>query len=413
MSNAVRVTQARRDWGSDDTGLNVMHVDMDAFYASVEIAQRPELRGQPVIVAGGERSVVLAASYEARELGVRSAMPTQRARLLAPHAVWVAPRHHEYARISRSVMDYLDTITPWVEQVSIDEAYLDVSGIRGPQGTLSARAQELRAQVKAHHGVTCSVGVAANKFLAKLCSTQAKPDGLLVLPRGQEQEFLNLLPIGALMGIGDKSERRLKQHGLHTIRDVAVLEPSYVVALLGATLGNRLIHLARGIDDRPVTPTRVEKSVGAEHTFAQDEGSREVLRATVRSLADTVTSRLRSRGLLARTISVKIRDVNFHTITRHVTLHSPSQSLHVVFSQAWTLVDRQLLPGQRARLLGVRAEQLVPEEGQPLTLTLEESLTDHHDTTRKTEETIDAIRAKFGSRAISLGVQSGLQLPKS
>lgn len=157
----------------------------------------------------------------------------------------------------------------------------------------------------------------------------------------------------------------------------------------------------------------MEKSVGAEHTFAQDEGSREVLRATVRSLADTVTSRLRSRGLLARTISVKIRDVNFHTITRHVTLHSPSQSLHVVFSQAWTLVDRQLLPGQRARLLGVRAEQLVPEEGQPLTLTLEESLTDHHDTTRKTEETIDAIRAKFGSRAISLGVQSGLQLPKS
>src|SRR5690606_18796215 len=221
MSRARAAVDVRRDWGDDEEGASILHVDMDAFFASVELARRPHLRGRPVVVGGKERSVVLAATYEARAFGVHSAMPMARAMAMCPQAVIIPPDHRAYREVSTSVMEILGHVTPLVEQISVDEAFLDVSGARRRLGPPSAIGQMIREQVRREHGITCSVGVAANKFVAKLASTYAKPTGLLLVPRAATVPFLRTLPVEALWGVGAQTQAALARWGLRTVAELA------------------------------------------------------------------------------------------------------------------------------------------------------------------------------------------------
>lgn len=413
MSNAPRELSAQRDWGTDEQGLSVMHVDMDAFYASVEIADQPELHGRPVVVAGGERSVVLAASYEARKLGVRSAMPTVRARILAPHAVFVPPRHERYSQVSRAVMAMLHDASPVVEQVSIDEAFVDVSGVPGGPGARSVLAKKIRAQVEHDHAVTCSIGIARNKFVAKLASTQAKPNGLLVIPDQRTIDFLHVLPVGALWGVGEKTESRLRDWGITRVEEVARMDVAHLARIVGNAAATQLHRLAHGVDDRTVTPGREEKSVGAEHTFTCDVSDPQALKDHMRSLADRVASRLRSLGVVGYVVSIKVRDADFRTTTRSRTLDSPTDSTAVLFHEAWALMGRNLTPGQRVRLVGIRVERITQRRDVAFQETFDDVLDGSADVNRRSDGAVDEIRRRFGVNAISIGVQSGLQLPKT
>ena len=268
MSRAPRAQGARRSWGTDDSATPVLHVDMDAFFASVELLEHPELRGRPLIVGGQDgRGVVSAASYEARAYGVNSAMPMARAHRLCPQAVVLPVRHGHYGAVSARVMEVLAEVTPLLEQVSIDEAFLDVSGARRRMGTPVQVATWIRSQIRQRVGVPASVGVAATKFVAKLASSHAKPDGLLLVPADATQDFLDVLPVGALWGVGDKSARALQRWGIRDVRALAATDVRRLEKILGPAAGRHLHDLAHGIDPRPVSPGREEKSVGTESTF--------------------------------------------------------------------------------------------------------------------------------------------------
>src|SRR5882757_2625154 len=244
----------------DDTGCHILHADMDAFYASVEIRDRPELAGRPVIVGGTSgRGVVLSASYQARAFGVRSAMPVGRAQRMCPRAVFVAPRHRRYAEVSREVMAVFGTVTPDVEPLALDEAFLDVSGALRRLGPPAVIARHIRAQVAAQQGITCSVGVAPTKFVAKIASARCKPDGLLVVPRAGTLDFLHALPVSALWGVGERTGEHLHRVGLRTIGDVARVSPDRLRRLVGNAAAEHLAALARGHDPRAVVPREPDK----------------------------------------------------------------------------------------------------------------------------------------------------------
>jgi len=262
----------------DDAGCGVLHVDMDAFYASVELIGRPELRGRPVIVSGGgTRGVVLSATYEARRFGVHSAMPMGRARRLCPQGVVIEPDHHRYAEVSRGVMEIFRSITPLVEPLSLDEAFLDVTGAVRRLGSPAAIGELIRDRVADEQQITCSVGVAVTKFVAKLASGRAKPDGLLVVPRDQTVAFLHALPVGALWGVGERTEESLGRLGLVTVADLAHTPVDTLRRALGDAVGSQLHELAWGRDPRPVVPEQAEKSIGAEETFQRDVDDPEVV----------------------------------------------------------------------------------------------------------------------------------------
>jgi DNA polymerase-4 len=382
---------------ADDEGCNILHVDMDAFYASVELRDRPDLRGEPVVVAGlGARGVVLSATYEARAFGVRSAMPTGRARRLCPQAVFISPRHDRYSVVSREVMAVFRAVTPEVEPLSLDEAFLDVSGARRRLGTPRAIAELIRAEVRERQSITCSVGVAPVKFVAKIASARCKPDGLLVVPRGGVLDFLHPLPVSALWGVGEKAEEVLARLGLRTVGDIAQVPEATMRRELGAA-GAHLHALAWGRDDRPVTPVREEKSVGAEETFPTDVDDPEVIRKELLRLSGRTARALRSAGCVARTVTVKLRLATFKTITRSRTLPEPTDVAREIYTAASALYDSSGLgPKARLRLVGVRATGLRPASSSARQLALGERATGW----REAEQAVDRISRKFGTDAV-------------
>jgi DNA polymerase-4 len=378
---------------ADDTGCMVLHVDMDAFYASVEIHRRPELRGRPVIVGGGgPRGVVSSASYEARAFGVRSAMPGARAQRLCPQGIFLPPDFTAYTAASRSVMKIFHDVTPLVEPLSLDEAFLDVAGAIKLLGRPAGIAALIRRRVHAELGLTCSVGVASTKFVAKLGSTRAKPDGVIVVPAERALEFLHPLPVAALWGVGERSAEVLQRLGLRTVRDLAEAPVGLLRSALGEAAATHLHELAWARDPRKVVPEQVEKSIGAETTFDVDVDDPLVIRRTLLALATKAAGRLRRAGQVGRTVSVKIRLADFRTFSRSRTVPVATDVSREIFEIAWSLYE-VFRPDERIRLLGVRIEGLVTSDGTPRQLTLGER--DHG--WREAERAADAAEARFGA----------------
>jgi DNA polymerase-4 len=346
-------------------GCTVLHIDMDAFFASVEVRRRPELAGTPVIVGGaGNRGVVTSATYEARRYGVHAAMPTARALRLCPTATVLPGDMALYAEVSRSVMALFRSITPLVEPLSMDEAFLDVTGARRRLGDAAEIGEYLRARVFDEQGITCSVGAAGTKFVAKLASTRAKPDGMLVVRPPEVMGFLHPLPVGALWGVGPKTEETLLRLGLRTVGDIAHVPARTLQRALGAAAGSHLHELSWGRDPRRVVPDEPERSTGAEETFSTDI-DRELLH-----LAERTAGRLRATGTLARTVSIKVRFADFATITRSRTLGVPTDVGQELYDTARALYDALGLDRARIRLVGVRAERLIDAGTAPQQLEL-------------------------------------------
>lgn len=372
----------------------ILHVDLDAFFAAVEQRDRPELRGRPVVVGGGgrdDRGVVSAASYEARRYGIHSAMPLRTAASLCADAVFVPVDGRKYSVVSRQVMEILRRYTPAVEQVSIDEAFLDVAGSEALHGSAAQVARSIRGTVRRELDLTVSVGVASTKLVAKIASDLEKPDGLVVVTPGTEAAFLAPLPISRLWGVGAKTAAVLAELGVRTIGDLADL-PDDLLARRFGRQGPVLARRARGIDPSPVSAAEPARSVSHEHTFAVDTADHEVLERTLLALSEGVASRLRAGGVKARTIAVKVRDSSFTTITRQRTLQEPTDQTEVVFRSAVDLA-RPHLRGSRIRLLGVGASHL--DDGEQMALF---DVTDER--RRRATEAADEIRRRFGAKAI-------------
>jgi nucleotidyltransferase/DNA polymerase involved in DNA repair len=377
------------------TPRTVLHVDMDAFYAAVEQRDRPELRGQPVIVGadprgGRGRGVVATASYEARRFGVGSAMPISEAWRRCPQGVYVRPDMEKYGAVSAEVMDVLRTFTDCVEPISIDEAFLDVTGSRRVFGTGEQIARALKEALRARTQLTASVGVAGSKLVAKIASDLRKPDGLVVVEPGTEPAFLAPLPIRRLWGVGPKTEEDLARLGVHTIGDLARLDPERLERRLGSH-GHDLLALARGDDTREVARSpEGPKSVGQEHTFDEDTADRQKLRRTLLELCDSVARRLRHHGLRARTVTLKYRDETFHTITRARTMAGPTDSGETLFETVWVLFGAAH-GSRRVRLVGVSASGL--DQGSQLGL--------FAPAPRGMDRALDAVNDRFGDGAVT------------
>ena len=382
----------------DDSGCTILHVDMDAFYASVELRERPDLAGKPVIVAhAAGRSVVLSATYEARAFGVRSAMPIGQARALCPRAVIIPPRHAVYGAVSRQVMAIFQAVTPEIEPLSLDEAFLDVSGALRRLGRPAVIGHRIRAQVAAEQGITCSVGIAANKFVAKLASVHCKPDGLLVIPAGAILEFLHPLPVAALWGVGERAGEVLARLGLRTVGDIAHTPLDTLQRELGVAHGTHLAALAWGRDERAVTPRVPEKSIGAEETFDTDIGDPVRIRRELLRLSGRTAQGLRSGGYVARTVSVKLRLASFKTMTRSRTLPHPTDVAREIYTTACSLYEASGLDrGTPLRLVGVRVSGLVPVAGANTQLTFDDKPVGW----REAERAVDKIASRFGDRAV-------------
>jgi DNA polymerase-4 len=381
----------------DDTGCTVLHVDMDAFFASVELRTRPELRGKPLVVGGrGSRSVVLAATYEARAFGVHSAMPMGRARRLCSSLIVIDPDRSRYEEASRGVFAVFRSITPLVEPLSLDEAFLDVAGAGRRLGSPQQIAELIRARIADEQGLPCSVGVASTKFVAKLASSRAKPDGLLVVPAQSVVAFLHPLPIGALWGVGERTEEVLTRLGLRTIGDIAATAESTLVSAVGQAAGSHLYALAWGRDERSVTPNEPERSIGAEETFGQDVDDPAIIRRELLRLSERCAARLRGTDQVARTISIKVRFADFTTITRSRTLREPTDVARVVYDTARGLFEALKRDGALIRLVGVRTEGLSDAVDAPHQL----SLSGDDDEWRAAERAVDLAVARFGSGAI-------------
>jgi len=376
---------------------SILHADMDAFFASVEVRKRPELAGKPVIVGGsGNRAVVTSATYEARAFGVHSAMPVMRARRLCPDAIVVAPDMAAYRDASADVMEIFRSITPLVEPISLDEAFLDVTGVRRTLGGPEQVAELLRARMSDELSLTCSVGVGPSKFIAKLASTRCKPDGLLVVPPSRVIAFLHPLPVSALWGVGEATAETLSKLGLHTVGDLASTPTATLVRALGQAAGLHLSALARGQDDRSVVPYEPEKSIGAEHTFDTDVDDPEIVRRELLRLSERVAARLRAAGVRSRTLSIKIRYADFRTVTRARTLGEATDVGRDVYATAADLYDALGLVRPRIRLVGVRAEGLAGGDDHSHQLAFGERKRGW----REAEFAIDRATRRFGSDAV-------------
>jgi DNA polymerase-4 len=383
---------------------------MDAFYASVELLRRPELRGRPMIVGGGgTRGVVLSATYEARAYGVHSAMPMMRARRLCPEAVIVSPTPGVYAEASANVMEVFRSVTPLVEPISLDEAFLDVRGAARRLGTPRQIGEWIRATVEDEQGITCSVGVASTKFVAKLASARCKPDGLLVVPADRVVAFLHPLPVGALWGVGEKTEETLTRLGLHTVGDLANTPVDTLIRALGPAAGSHLSALAWGRDARRVTPHEPDKSIGAEETFPVDVDDPAVITRELLRLSERTAARLRATGQVGRTVSIKIRFADFTTITRSKTLSEATDTGRTVYETALALYTALGLERARLRLVGVRVEGIADAEAVPRQLLLGEK--EHG--WREAEQAVDKASRRFGTGAVRPAtlVQPGADLP--
>ncbi len=381
----------------------IIHLDMDAFFASVEQLDQPAYRQKPVVVGadprgGGGRGVVAACSYEARPFGIRSALPISKAYRLCPTAIFVRPRMARYAEMSGQIFAILREYTDLTEPLSVDEAFLDVTASQKLFGPAQTIGRTLKARIKSELGLVASVGIAPNKFLAKVASDLGKPDGFVVVPVGGERDFLAPLPISRLWGVGPKTEARLARLGFRTIGQIAAAAIQMLEECLGSG-GRDLWELANGLDDRPVVPEEEAKSIGAEHTFGQDTDDLEEIRRTLLELSDRVGQRLRREGVLAEGVTLKFRDHNFQTLTRAATLELPTDLGDVFFQTAWALLRALDWSGKRIRLLGVTATRLGAAGGQPGDqLHLFQPVAEPKE---RLARTVDVIRERFGPAAIS------------
>lgn len=377
----------------------IMHIDLDAFFVSVEQALNPELRGKPVVVGGkpDRRGVVAAASYEARAFGLHSGMPLVTAVRLCPQAIFIEGNYHRYSEASRKFMAILADFSPFLEPVGIDEAYLDASGFESLHGTIRQMALKIKKRVKDELGLVASIGIASCKIVAKVASDHSKPDGLIEVPAGQEADFFTPLPIGKLPGIGKKTEQVLKGLGIATLGELAKISPSALKNRFG-TFGEELPRLAKGIDDRAVLPPAEAKSISRETTFPRDTSDRDFLMATLRYLAERVGAELRKHNKQARRISIKLRYDDFTTITRRRTLPQPTDADQVIFQTGAEFLRAALTADKRAvRLIGTGVSRL-NEPARQLSLL---EITDRR--LEKLNRAIDRIRDKYGFTAIQTG----------
>lgn len=381
------------DLPGDDTGCRILHADMDAFYASVELRRDPSLKGKPVVVGHPSgRSVVLAATYEARAFGVHSAMPMARAMRQCAGLVVVQPDHAAYSEASKEVMAVFRSVTPEVEPLALDEAFMDVSGAIRRMGSPRQIAAHIRERIAAEQNLPCSIGVASTKFVAKLASQRAKPDGLLVVPKESTLAFLHPLPVGALWGVGDKTEELLTRIGLQTIGDIAATPVSTLIHTVGKAAGAHLHALANGQDPRPVVANEPDRSIGAEETFAQDIADREGILRELLRLSERCAERLRASGQVGRTVAIKVRFTDFRTISRSRTLTQHTDVAHIVYETAAQLYDALEIEGTPLRLVGVRVESLAKVAETPEQLTL----TGESEEWRAAEQAIDRVTSRFG-----------------
>ncbi|PVG82789.1 DNA polymerase IV [Nocardioides gansuensis] len=378
----------------------ILHVDMDAFYASVATRDRPELADVPVIVGGGSRGVVLSANYLARKSGVRSALPMTRARRLCPHAVVIPPDFETFGQVSASVMECFRRVTPIVEALSLDEAFLDVRGATRRLGSPAEIAEQVRTTIHDEQGITCSVGVAATVSVAKLASRRAKPDGVVVVPPAQVTAFLHPLDVGELWGVGEKTRDMLHRLGLVTVGDVAHTPVQTLQRVVGHQLGGHLHDLAWGTDRRALTPRagphEPDRSMGADETFARDTDDPEVIRRELLRLSSRVATRMRTAGVAGRTVTLKVRFADFTTLTRSRTLPEATDVTVEIHHTATSLFDALGLQRARLRLVGVRVEGLVPRETVHRQLVLGER--DHG--WADADRAVDRATRRFGNAAV-------------
>ncbi len=379
---------------SEETKATILHVDMDAFFASVAERDNPELKGKAVVIGMGARGVVSAANYEARKFGIHSAMPVGRARRLAPHAIFLPVDMPRYQEVSGHVMEIFHSFTPWVEPISLDEAFLDVTGSEKLLGTGREIAVAIRKKVEQQEGITCSVGIAPSKFIAKLASAHCKPNGMLEITTDRILTFLHPLPIQAMWGVGPKTAEVLERLGLRTIEDIAKLPRSTLIRALGEANGASLYELAWGRDYRDVTPEEPDRSISAAETFAQDLDNPEEILTEFLRLTERATARLRDRGLFAKTISIKVRFADFSTINRSKTLPLPIDSTHDVYEVAKGLYQGLRIDRARLRLVGVSLENL--SQGAPHQMMLGEREVGW----RQAEGAMDQARARFGKGSV-------------
>ncbi len=381
----------------------IVHVDMDAFYASVEALDDPALRGRPVIVGGTPegRGVVAAASYEARRFGVHSAMSAARARQLCPRGVFLRPRMARYAEVSEQVFAVFAAFTPLMEPLSIDEAFLDVTGCQRLFGPAAAIGRAIKARILGEVGLTASVGVAPNKFLAKLASELEKPDGFVVIEQAEAADRLAGLPVGRLWGVGEVTERELAARGVRRVRDLLAIDADALASLLGRH-ARGLRELALGIDDRPVVPDAEARSIGAETTFARDIAAEPELREELDQLVERVARRLRAAGLRARSVHLKARFPDFTTVTRAVTLPAPTALTIDLRDAARDLLARRLgRRGRPLRLVGVSLAGLEPAAPAAPELFADPAA----ERTATVDHVLDTLQDRFGSGAIHRGAR--------
>ncbi|RSX54995.1 DNA polymerase IV [Bifidobacterium dolichotidis] len=442
MSTAPRIAAAKRDWGHDETGCTILHIDMDAFFASLEIARNPELRGKPVIIGTGPRAVVSAASYEARRYGVNSAMPAATAQRLCPNGVFLPVDIKYYRAVSHQIFhNILSQITDRIEQVSVDECYMDVSGALLQWGSPTAIARHVRAEVAKRFGITCSVGIAANKLVAKMASTNAKPDGMLLIPAARSAEFVQLMPLRGIPGIGPSLEKRLNAWGINSVAELATYSPAQLEQATGsAAAAKHLWQASHGIDTRVVTTEREEKSIGAERTFNTDTTDTATVHALLRRCCEEVAATLRRKRLFTRTLTVKLRFSDLSYMTRSRTMQRPTDASSDLYPLATQLLTEMLgmettsdaVPLPRAiRLAGISTGSLSARERTAIQPTLDDlfdeptSAQQSHSTPRSPsagspssdantakqkerlrtlESTLDEVRKKFGNNSAQLGL---------
>lgn len=382
------------------TDTPLLHVDMDAFFASVALRERPDLVDEPVVVGGSGRGVVLAANYVARRYGIRSALPMGRVRSLCPHVTVLPPDYDSFTRVSASVMETFREVTPLVEAFSLDEAFLDVRGSTRRLGPPEVIAERLRATIHDEQGITCSVGVAGSVSVAKVASRRAKPDGVLVVRPDEVASFLHPLDVGELYGVGEKTRAMLHRRGLVTVADLARLPVAELQRAVGRHLGQHLHHLAWGTDRTDLVPRAVhqepDRSMGADETFASDSDDREVIVRELLRLSARVAARMRAAGVAGRTVTLKVRFSDFTTITRSRTLPDVTDVTVEVHRVAVRLYDALDLHRSRVRLVGVRVEGLVPRASVQRQLVLGEPAHGWEDADRA----VDRATRRFGSSAV-------------
>jgi DNA polymerase-4 len=375
----------------------ILHIDMDAFFAAVEQVDNPALKGKPVIVGGAKRGVVSTASYEAREYGVRSAMPIFEAKRRCPQGIFLPVRMKRYQEVSQKVMAILEAVSPLVEQVSVDEAFIDLAGTERLHGDATQTARKIKGRIYAEACLTCSIGIAPNKFLAKIASDLQKPDGLTIVPEEEVQNFLKELSVNKLPGVGPKSEEALRNLGIYAVSDILRFPPGLLQRKFGK-YGLRLVELAQGIDDSPVIPCRPAKSMGSEDTLPEDTTDINILKKQLLSQAEEVGERLRRDGLKGRTITLKLKHSDFTLVTRSHSLKEATCATKILYDTAAMLLERYNLK-MPVRLIGLAVSNF--GEGQQYSLL--PGLEKETEKLERVDHAIDRIRGKLGRQIITRG----------